>query len=199
MRKFTPAGYLRVDAAINLVLQHLTPGLTEQQMDEIKGEEAKEKLYAAIDFLRGILFEQRATAFYEDSYRTGFAEIPHGFWISDDADAAIVSGKYAPFGRSRTPFEERPEGTIFFRTREIENSFKDETVAAATEPVVRSGRPRIQPKAAAAYKSAYPHGHEVIGHTLKEVRGAVERKIGKKISTTTLTRAIKSLSQNDAK
>lgn len=199
MRKFTPAGYLRVDAAVDLVLRHLNPGLTDQQMDEIRGEEAKEKLYAAIDFLRGILFERRAAAFYEDPHHSGFAEIPHGFWIADDADAAIVSGKFFPFGRNKTPFEDRPQGTIFFRSSEILSVFNAADPVTDTAEPVRSGRPRIQPEAAAAYRSAYPHGHEVLGLTMKQVRGVVEQRIGKKISIDTLTRAIKSTPRKSAK
>lgn len=160
------------------------------QAQVLPAEEEKQ-IFEVLHRLRSMLYEEKLAALYPSPFGGGLTSISSSFWLSDDADGTLASGRYWPFGSNQTYRDNKPSGQIFFQEGAIEaalNAPSDQ--GASITP--RVGRPQKADSAVAGYDAIYPQGHRVTGDGWKDVARKVSERLGESVSEDTIQRALKS-------
>lgn len=160
------------------------------QTSMISAEE-EEQIFAVLHTVRTLLYEQKLTAWYVSPVGVGIVEVPHTFWLNDDADHALAVGEYWPFGKPTSWIERRPMSPLFFKDGEAERALTGQRDANEHKASNGIGRPDSKPAAKQAYWQIYPDGHSKQGDSWKAAAIKVGQKTGTGISVATLQRAVK--------
>lgn len=189
MSEFTPPGYTSSMPVLLSVVSHLNPDLSQEAFDALSEPDVQSKLLEALHHIRGLLFQSKITAYFQRPIFGGLGEISSDFWLCDDADGTLASGRYWPFGRKQNHWDDKPSGQIFFKEGAIEAALNAPS-SPETPATSRGGRPRKADLAAAAYDAIYPQGHRTAGDGWKDVARKVSERLGEPVSQDTIQRAL---------
>ncbi|WP_313526355.1 hypothetical protein [Shinella sp.] len=158
---------------------------------EVLTAEEEKQILEVLHLIRSTLYTEKLAAFYPSPFGGGLTSIPGSFWLSDDADGTLASGRYWPFGINQSYRDNKPSGQIFFKEGAIEAALNAPS-EQETSITSRGGRPQKVDSAAVAYAAIYPNGHAVAGDGWKEVARKVSERLGESVSEDTIQRALKS-------
>lgn len=159
--------------------------------EALVSSEVEQQIYKVLHTLRALLYEKKLTAFYVSPLGGDIAEVSNVFWLGNDADHALGSGEYWPFGRPSSWYEKRPMSPLLFKEGEAERALDGKSDSGKTKASNRIGRPDMKPAAMEAYWRIYPNGHSAEGHSWKVAADRVSEKTGDRISEATLKRAVR--------
>ncbi len=193
---FIPSGYVSHEHVMDAIAEHLFPNFPDVGGPHEMTPEYIAAIKGCLNCARGLLFERRIIAYYYDKmlgtmFDHPIQEVDFGFWLSDRAEACLVTGSYDSCDGPQP---------LWFRSGAIEAALQpapvpescDSEVVAERPGRAVGGRPRKAEPALAAYDAVYPHGHRAVGDSWKEVERKVSDFLGEQVSHFTIQRALNS-------
>lgn len=116
---------------------------------EVLTAEEEKQIFEVLHRLRSMLYAEKLSAFYPSPFGGGLTTIPSSFWLSDDADRTLASGRYWPFGTNQTYRDDKPSGQIFFKEGAIEaalSATSDQEASIASPAIPRLSNAGAKPK-----------------------------------------------------